>query len=315
MGKKLQLIGKRFGRLLVIKEVEQLITNHGKVRRFECKCDCGSRKVIRIDALKGSTKSCGCLNRENNIKRQTKHGKHDHPLYKRWDAMRQRFINPNNSDYKNYGGRGFTMYDDWLSDFKSFYDWCMNNNYRPQYQLVRIDKNKGFHPDNLRFKKKDIEHGLTDHELYSKWDGIKQRCNNPKHRDYKNYGGRDIKLCRSWGSNFLSFYNWCMNNGWKEGLQIDRIDGNAGYNPDNCRFVEPRDNTLNRHRKYNTNKSGYTGISWSERDQKWVSRINIKGKTISLGNHKTKRAALDARNDYIILNKLNRDYKVQRWNG
>ena len=202
MGKKLQLIGKRFGRLLVIKEVEQLKTSYGSVRRFDCKCDCGTRKVIRIDALKDKTRSCGCLNRENVKKRKQMHGKHDHPLYKRWDAMRQRFTNPKNSDYKNYGGKGLTMHEEWLYDFKSFYDWCMANGYTSSSKLIRVDKNKGFHPDNLKFKKKDEAHGLTNHPLYKKWDGIKQRCTNPNHEMYKYYGNRDIKMCRSWRDSF-----------------------------------------------------------------------------------------------------------------
>jgi len=312
MGKKLQLIGKRFGRLLVLREVEQVETNHGKVRRFMCKCDCGTRKVIRIDALKGSTKSCGCLNRENNIKKRNKHGKHDHPLYKRWDAIRQRCTNPNNSQYHCYGGKGITMHEEWSNNFQSFYDWCIDNNYRPSSQLIRLDKNKGFYQDNLRFKSKN-DHGLTSHPLYRKWDSIKQRCTNPNTDYYHLYGGRGIKMSKKWRNDFQAFYDWCIENGWKEGLQIDRIDNDRGYNPNNCRFITSRENTLNRRDRYSTNKSGYTGVSWAKREQKWVSRINIDGKVISLGNYKTKREAVDARNAYIIRNKLTKDYKIQHY--
>ena len=82
-----------------------------------------------------------------------------------------------------------------------------------------------------------IKHGLYHTKLHGVWNGMKQRCVNPKHNAYKNYGGRGITVCEEW-QEFLPFYKWCMDNGYKEGLTLDRVDNSKGYMPSNCRFVD-----------------------------------------------------------------------------
>lgn len=76
-----------------------------------------------------------------------------------------------------------------------------------------------------------------DKRLYSVWNGIKQRCLNKNHRSYCDYGGRGIKICDEWASDYESFYNWAMRSGYQPGLQIDRIDNDGDYCESNCRFV------------------------------------------------------------------------------
>lgn len=89
-------------------------------------------------------------------------------------------------------------------------------------------------------------HYLVDHTLYGVWSQMKSRCYNCNHKSYKDYGGRGIKVCNQWRSDFKLFYRWAKRNGYKNGLQIDRIDFNGNYSPRNCRFVTQAENLRNR---------------------------------------------------------------------
>lgn len=88
--------------------------------------------------------------------------------------------------------------------------------------------------------------GRSTHELYDTWDGMLKRCYNPKSISYKNYGARGICVCDEWRSDFFAFEHWCFENGYRKELQLDRIDSSKGYTPDNCRWVTPKENVLNR---------------------------------------------------------------------
>ena len=110
---------------------------------------------------------------------------------------------------------------------------------------------KGVLISNSRWK-----HDFIDHPLYSKWTGMKSRCSNPKDQAYKDYGGRGIIVCEEWKKDFIRFYDWCINNAWKHGLEIDRRNNDGNYSPDNCRFVTTRVNSFN---KRNTAKIFFNG--------------------------------------------------------
>jgi len=88
-------------------------------------------------------------------------------------------------------------------------------------------------------------HGLRKHLLYPVWGDMKDRCINKNDESYRHYGGRGILVCDEWLDNFQAFYDFCMENGWRKGLQIDRIDNDGNYEPDNCRFVTSAVNNQN----------------------------------------------------------------------
>ena len=98
------------------------------------------------------------------------------------------------------------------------------------------------------------KHGMSDTKLHKVWISMRQRCRNKTHKSYQYYGGRGITVCDEWLNSFESFCDWAMNNGYAEGLQIDRIDGDGNYEPSNCQWVTPKVN--NNHRRLVRNSHG-----------------------------------------------------------
>lgn len=90
-----------------------------------------------------------------------------------------------------------------------------------------------------------IKHGLVSTKLYSVYYNMRDRCLNPNCHAYKNYGGRGITICEVWlgDEGFINFYHWATNNGYKEGLSIDRINIEGNYEPSNCRWITLSENT------------------------------------------------------------------------
>lgn len=90
-------------------------------------------------------------------------------------------------------------------------------------------------------------HGTSLDPLYNIFKAMHNRCEDPKNPAYPRYGGRGISVCDEWSlENVHAFISWANENGWKKGLQIDRIDNNKGYSPNNCRFVSSKENSRNR---------------------------------------------------------------------
>ena len=155
MPRLIDLTGQRFGRLTVIRRAEDYISPKGHARaQWLCQCSCGNKTVvIGNDLRRQRTKSCGCYLSESSTDRATKHDKAYSRLYINWKGMKQRCNNPNHKGYKDYGGRGIKVFEDWEEDFQAFYDYVSKLEHFNEdgYTLDRIDNDKGYEPGNIRW--------------------------------------------------------------------------------------------------------------------------------------------------------------------
>lgn len=148
------LIGQRFGRLTVIERTE----NKSGRTAWKCRCDCGNITTVLANNLKrGFSKSCGCLSKELCSKRGT-HRMKDTKVYREWNGIKQRCLNANNPKYKDYGGRGIKVCDEWL-EFQAFYDYVSKLPHFGEegYSIDRIDNNGNYEPDNVRWADKNTQ--------------------------------------------------------------------------------------------------------------------------------------------------------------
>lgn len=147
--------GQKFGRLTIISLHHISSKFDGKRKRvryyYLCKCECGKEKVILKDNLGRLTNSCGCISKQLAKKRLLKHGLGNIRLYDIWKSMKQRCFYENSISYRNYGGRGITVCDEWKQDFISFYKWATSNGYQDNLTIDRINLDGDYEPSNCRF--------------------------------------------------------------------------------------------------------------------------------------------------------------------
>lgn len=87
-------------------------------------------------------------------------------------------------------------------------------------------------------------HGMTGTPTWRIWQGMIHRCHKTYDASYGYYGGRGIRVCKEWHV-FTNFHEWAMENGYKEGLSIERVNNNKGYNPKNCIWIPRNHQTKN----------------------------------------------------------------------
>lgn len=147
--------GQMFGRLKVIGDGRKI---KGRLKYLcECSCEKHTQKLIDKNCLlSGRTLSCGCLRNKKVRERMTKHGGKKKRLYHVWLSIKERCYNINDNRYKNYGGRGITVCDEWKDDYAAFEVWAIENGYDENAQygectIDRIDFDKSYSPDNCRW--------------------------------------------------------------------------------------------------------------------------------------------------------------------
>ncbi|HOW46118.1 MAG TPA: hypothetical protein P5305_01520 [Rubrivivax sp.] len=148
--RRLDLAGQRFGRLVAVSPHSK----RGRDNLWSCACDCGSTSFVVVAKLRsGRTRSCGCLASDAVSARNmqaARHGMWKSPEFQAWLSMKKRCLSPSAPNYRDYGGRGITVFRDWIDSFEAFYAYVGP---RPSsaHSLDRIRNHEGYAPGNVRW--------------------------------------------------------------------------------------------------------------------------------------------------------------------
>ena len=120
-----------------------------------------------------------------------------------------------------------------------------------------------------------VKHGLSKTRLHTIWHSMYCRCNYPTTNGYKNYGGRGIKICKEW-QEFTNFHDWAVANGYSDNLTLDRIDIDGDYEPSNCRWETPKNQSNHKTNNVYLSFNGETKTA-----KQWCEQYGINQTTFS----------------------------------
>lgn len=140
------------------------------------------------------------------------------------------------------------------------------------------------HKKNISVSK--VKHGYKYSKVYGVVDGVIRRCHDTNKDNYKHYGAKGIFVCGEWRSNREIFCEWLEENGYREGLQIDRIDNDKGYSPENCRLLPQSFNSIN---KVGFGQLNCNGVTFRAKcgQRPFETVIRLYGKTYRVGYYDT----------------------------
>lgn len=163
MAKNPRLIDMRGQKVGLWTVIEQAGNTVNGAALWRCVCECGAeRAVLGSDLRSGKSNSCGCegVNRIGDAAR--KHGDSKTRLYSTWKNMRRRCLDPRNSSYKHYGGKGVTICQSW-GEFSAFKKWSYDNGYADHLTIDRIDSNGDYCPQNCRWVSRTVQSQSRDY--------------------------------------------------------------------------------------------------------------------------------------------------------
>lgn len=270
------MIGERFGKLTILRELESIRDNSGSLRRIvEVRCDCGNISEKKLKYLKsGETTTCGSC-----VKIVVGTSAKGNPVIKVDSFVDE--LEMVGTKYQRWTvvDTGFKQTDSRM--VKAICE-CGTE------QMVSKSALKTGHSVSCGCHSREVAsetnktHGLSKERPYRIWSNMLQRCDNPKSDYFNNYGGRGITYQTSWKV-FDNFWK-DMSKEYVDGLELDRIDVNGNYTKENCRWVDRSLQMYNR-RPFKNNTSGKTGVYLNKRSGNWVVHINVNSEKIYLGTY------------------------------
>lgn len=275
MGKKIDLTGQRFGKLVVTLEA-------GKNKQGQyfwlCKCDCGNTTRVNMSNLRRGQISCGC-HKGMPYGREKKVGAHG----------------PRRKDMHGYrAGRLTVVSFNSVNDHGDALWNCIcdcGNEFIARGSHIK----NGITSSCGCLKKEAItKHNGCNLPEYSVWEGMIQRCTNPNSFGYERYGGRGIKVCERW----RDFGNFIADMKSRPNIEysIERINGNGNYEPGNCKWATKTEQQRNLG-IFKSNKSGHAGVFFDKTSKRFRAGITVNNKWKHLGSYLTKDDAINARKE------------------
>lgn len=244
-------IGHRSGKAVIVEFSHwHYMPSGGRHHKWKCVCDCGNEFVALGTNLKrqGHTTSCGCEQKRK--------------MSEARDAYFENLV-PDDIVGVRFGRLVVDSFSHWIDTKQSrtsvwscTCDCGGKIDMRRGYLTTTPVPSCGCYRSEV-LRELRTTHGYTKTPTYTSWSKMKERCNLDTYVEAEYYGDRGIKVCEEWDESFESFLRDMGER--PEGMTLDRIDPEKGYNKENCRWADPTVQAYNR-RKSAANTSGRTGV-------------------------------------------------------